>query len=52
MRDRTKVDGRFNRNVEYSIDDTTPYFVTTAASVAVTQLLVGHVDVRSSATVK
>ena len=43
-RETTRLDGHFDRNVDYSIDETTPYYVLTGGSVSVTQLLVGHVD--------
>jgi hypothetical protein len=43
-RDRTRIDGRFDRNLDYSIDPTTPYFVSTGTSVSLTQLIVGRVD--------
>jgi hypothetical protein len=43
-RETTRLDGRFDRNVDYSIDETTPYYVTTGGSVSLTQMVVGHVD--------
>jgi hypothetical protein len=44
VRDTTRIDGKFDRNVDYSIDQTTPYFVATATSLSVSQIVVGHVD--------
>jgi hypothetical protein len=43
-RETTRLDGHFDRNVDYSIDETTPYYVMTGGSVSLTQLIIGHVD--------
>ena len=43
-RDSTRIDGKVDRDVDYSIDEATPYYLATAVSVSVTQILVGHVD--------
>jgi hypothetical protein len=40
----TRIDGKVDRDVDYSIDEATPYYLATAVSVSVTQILVGHVD--------
>jgi hypothetical protein len=44
MTPRTRLDGKFNRDVDFSVDPTTPYFLTTGGGVSVTQLVAGHVD--------
>lgn len=45
VRDTTRLDGRFTRDLQYSIDEATPYYLLTGAAISVTQLVVGHVDV-------
>jgi len=43
-RDTTRIDGMVDRDVDYSIDESTPLFLATAVNLSVTQILVGHVD--------
>jgi hypothetical protein len=43
--DSTRIDGKFDRDIDYSIDESTPLFLATAVNLSVTQLLAGHVDV-------
>jgi hypothetical protein len=43
-RDTTRLDGVLNRDLQYSVEATTPYFVQTAAQISVTQIVVGHWD--------
>ena len=42
--DSTRIDGKVDRDIDYSIDESTPLFLATAANLSVTQILVGHVD--------
>lgn len=42
--DSTRIDGKVDRDIDYSIDESTPLFLATTVNVSVTQLLVGHVD--------
>jgi hypothetical protein len=43
-RDTTRIDGVLNRDLDYSIQQSTPYFVSTTAQISLTQIVVGHVD--------
>jgi hypothetical protein len=43
-RETTRIDGKVDRDVDYSIDESTPLFLATAVNVTVTQILIGHVD--------
>jgi hypothetical protein len=43
-RETTRIDGKIDRDVDYSIDESTPLFLATAVNLSVTQILVGHVD--------
>jgi hypothetical protein len=43
-RDTTRIDGVLNRDLDYSIQQSTPYFVSTTAQISVTQIVVGHLD--------
>ena len=43
-RDTTRVNGSFNRDIAYSLEETTPYFVSTAVAMSVSQIVVGHID--------
>jgi Putative beta-barrel porin 2 len=42
--DSTRIDGKVDRDIDYSIDESTPLFLATATNLSVTQILVGHVD--------
>jgi hypothetical protein len=42
--DSTRIDGKVDRDIDYSIDESTPLFLATAVNLSVTQILVGHVD--------
>jgi hypothetical protein len=44
-RDSTRIDGRVDRDVDYSFDEATPYYLASAVNLTVTQILVGRVDV-------
>jgi hypothetical protein len=42
--DSTRIDGKVDRDIDYSIDESTPLFLATAVNLSATQILVGHVD--------
>jgi hypothetical protein len=42
--DSTRFDGKVDRDIDYSIDESTPLFLATAVNLSATQILVGHVD--------
>jgi hypothetical protein len=42
--DSTRIDGKVDRDIDYSIDESTPLFLATAVNLSVTQILFGHVD--------
>jgi hypothetical protein len=46
FRDQTKVAGTFDRDIRYSYTDETPYYLSTAGRVTVTQRIFGPVDVQ------
>jgi hypothetical protein len=46
MLERTRVETRFTRDVEYSFDNDQPYYVTTGGNLTVTQQIRGPVDVQ------
>lgn len=47
---RYQVDGSFGRDIRYSYDPATPYYVTTGGTATLTVVLVGPVDVRATGT--
>ena len=47
--DRHQVVGVFNRDVQYSYDTTTAYFLGTGGSVTWTMLIAGPIDIRGTA---
>lgn len=47
---RYQIDGSFSRDVRYSYDVATPYYVTTGGTATLTVALIGPVDIRATGT--
>ena len=45
LRGTTKFEGRFDRDIAYSLEEATPYYLSTGGSLTVTQQVVGPLDV-------